>query len=267
MSLNAAVQYFVMNQTSFDTSQFVFLNARFTSVAFVLSTVTGYLSFLFVLTRFMKNASPFKLAGQFYIHNALLCIASLIMLVLIAPIAYQDWAKNGLFHAICDRSMGLNNHLNWLYYLNYLTKFWELGDTIFMALKKKPLPFLHVYHHSATFILTWAQLAGKTAVQWVPITFNLLVHVIMYYYYAEASRGKRFWWKKHLTTLQIIQFIVDLGFIGTAMYYALIVTPSQCQVEPWAGYMGSALIFSYLLLFVRFFVNTYYVKPAGKKSD
>jgi fatty acid elongase 3 len=189
------------------------------------------------------------------------------MFALIGFIAFQDWAKNGLFHAICDRSMGLNNHLNWLYYLNYLTKFWELGDTIFMALKKKPLPFLHVYHHSATFILTWAQLAGKTAVQWVPITFNLLVHVIMYYYYAEASRGKRFWWKKHLTTLQIIQFIVDLGFIGTAMYYALIVTPSQCQVEPWAGYMGSALIFSYLLLFVRFFVNTYYVKPAGKKSD
>ena len=177
--MNSVVNQVVGQISGFDTKTFEMSNAPFTTPVFVVSTVASYLSLLYVIQTAMKNQEkPIQFKSLFYVHNMMLCAASAIMFVLIGSIAFQDWASNGLFHAICDSSMGLNNHLNWLYYLNYLTKFWELADTVFMALKKKPLPFLHVYHHSATFILTWAQLAGKTAVQWVPITFNLLVHVI-----------------------------------------------------------------------------------------
>lgn len=108
--------------------------------------------------------------------------------------------------------------LEYLYYLNYLFKYYELLDTLFLAVKGKPTPFLHVYHHASVMALCFFELEGHAAVQWVPITINLLVHVVMYYYYACASIGIKIWWKKYLTTLQITQFVIDLVAIFYASY-------------------------------------------------
>ena len=119
--------------------------------------------------------------------------------------------QHGLWELLCDsKSRMAHGILVYYYYLNYLLKYVELFDTVLLVIKYKPLEFLHVYHHAATLLLTWTQLLAETAVQWVMIWINLLVHIIMYYYYAQVSRGQKIWWKQYVTTIQIAQFIIDM---------------------------------------------------------
>ncbi|VVC25764.1 ELO family [Cinara cedri] len=96
----------------------------------------------------------------------------------------------------------------------YFSKFTEFMDTIFFVLRKKDrhISTLHVIHHGVMPMSVWF------GVKFTPgghSTFfgllNTFVHIIMYAYYLLAAFGpqvqKYLWWKKYLTTLQMIQFL------------------------------------------------------------
>jgi fatty acid elongase 3 len=177
-----------------------------------LAAISVYYLVVFSGREFMRNREAFKLNTPFIIHNLYLTAISGVLLILFAQQLVPTLWNKGLYDNICGAS-GWTQPLTVLYFLNYLTKYLELLDTVFLVLKKKPLTFLHTYHHGATALLCYSQLIGHTSVSWVPITLNLTVHVVMYWYYFQSARGVRVWWKQYITILQISQFVLDLGMV------------------------------------------------------
>ncbi|WOO85761.1 Putative elongation of fatty acids protein 1 [Vanrija pseudolonga] len=238
----------------------------------VLVAVVTYLAVIFGGRELMRNRQPFKLKFLFQLHNVFLSSGSLLLLALILEQIVPLYWKHGFYWSICNPA-AFTKTLTTYYIINYYFKYIELIDTVFLVLKKKPLAFLHVFHHSATAVLCYTQLEGETSVQWVVIGLNLWVHVIMYYYYYATAGGAKIWWKKYLTTLQITQFVIDLFIV----YYCTtnhfffkwgINLPwvTDCTGGEGAAVFGCGLLTSYLFLFIAFYRNTYKKGAAAKAA-
>lgn len=95
-------------------------------------------------------------------------------------------------------------------YYYFLAKISELLDTVLFVLRKKErqISFLHVYHHTLMVVVTWTALKYEPSVHLlVPGVVNSFIHVLMYIYYglsAFSRMAKYLWWKKYITTLQLV---------------------------------------------------------------
>ncbi|XP_012587813.1 PREDICTED: elongation of very long chain fatty acids protein 4-like isoform X2 [Condylura cristata] len=133
----------------------------------------------------------------------------------------------------------------------------ELLDTVFFVLRKKQeqITFLHVYHHSTMLFNWWAGVKFVPGGQAFFVgMLNALVHVFMYLYYGLACLGPRvrchLWWKRHLTTLQLGQFVA----IAVHSSYNLF---AECPFPD--GFNMAVLLYSLslILLFLNFYYQTY----------
>jgi fatty acid elongase 3 len=113
------------------------LEGSFYSIVLIACVI--YLVVIFGTANYMKAfKQPIPLKAVFMLHNVLLTGASLALLLLFIEQLTPIIARHGLFYAVCNDS-AWTQPMELLYYLNYLVKYWELADTVFLALKKKKL--------------------------------------------------------------------------------------------------------------------------------
>uniref|UniRef100_A0A914D9F7 Elongation of very long chain fatty acids protein n=1 Tax=Acrobeloides nanus TaxID=290746 RepID=A0A914D9F7_9BILA len=91
----------------------------------------------------------------------------------------------------------------------------ELGDTAFIVLRKRPLIFLHWYHHVTVLIYTWHACKDHNASGRWFMWMNFGEHALMYFYYAMSVTNIRF--PKQvailITTLQIFQMVASQSIL------------------------------------------------------
>ncbi|KAM9701289.1 very long chain fatty acid elongase 6-like [Menidia menidia] len=164
--------------------------------------------------------------------------------------------SGGFRESVCDVS----------FYRAPLTKFWayafvlskapELGDTVFVVLRKQRLLCLHWYHHATVLLYSWYSYKDQVAGGGWFMTMNYLVHALMYSYYAARASGRRppRPLAMAVTAAQILQMAMGLAVLALVQAWR---HGPRCPSHAANVLCGSALYLSYLLLFARFFHRQY----------
>ncbi|XP_024902200.1 elongation of very long chain fatty acids protein 1 isoform X2 [Pteropus alecto] len=196
------------------------------------SILLTYVYFVLSLgPRIMANRKPFQLRGFMIVYNFSLVALSLYIVYEMVRVA-------------------------WLF---LFSKFIELMDTVIFILRKKDgqVTFLHVFHHS---VLPWSWWWGVNIAPGGMGSFHAMinssVHVIMYLYYGLSAVGPvaqpYLWWKKHMTAIQLIQFV--LVSLHISQYYFMPSCNYQYPVIIHLIWMYGTIFF---VLFSNFWYHSY----------
>eukprot|EP00668_Euglena_longa_P000236 GGOE01000322.1.p1 GENE.GGOE01000322.1~~GGOE01000322.1.p1 ORF type:complete len:259 (+),score=83.77 GGOE01000322.1:37-813(+) len=170
----------------------------------------GYLLLVFCLDQ-VKPRMELRLLQT--VHNLVLSVGSLVMLLGLMVEMVRRVSHSGTSWIICEStSTTAEGPLFFWSYVYYLSKYYELVDTMLQLAKgsRPPSFFLHVYHHAVVLFMAWGWLEYRMSLQYIGMLWNTFVHVIMYYYYFLRSQGISPWWKRHVTQLQILQFLCSV---------------------------------------------------------
>ena len=66
----------------------------------------------------------------------------------------------------------------------------ELGDTLFIVVRKQKLIFLHYIHPVLALIYPWYSVSQNISLECWFVTVNYVVHSSMYSYYAERRNNE-----------------------------------------------------------------------------
>jgi len=229
----------------------------------------AYVVIIFSLQRYMSNKPRYELRGPLVIWSTTLAIFSIIGAFRTVPEVAYVIRNHGLAYSVCNRSYYYGPTAFWSFAFA-ISKAYELGDTLFIVLRKQPLIFLHWYHHITVMIYCWYSYVDYTGTGRWFMAMNFVVHAFMYTYY--AFRAARIFHIPRfvnisVTCLQIAQMVAGLALVAYA--YRIKSSGSspqdgECQMSYLNMTTCAAMYASYFALFAHYFYVAY-VKKCSRK--
>lgn len=225
-----------------------------------------YLTFIYWGQKWMENRKPFHIRQYFVLWNAFLSVLSFAVCARMLPELIVEVSNGGFFNSLCQ----FENH-------NVATSFWgvffcfskilDFGDTIFLVLCKKPVIFLHWYHHvSVAIYCLFVADSSDPATRWFAV-INSFIHLIMYTYYCLKAMQiyipRKF--AMCITISQITQMILGIYINVSTFFFKY--QGGLCDRPNINIYTALAMYASYLALFGHFFYQSYIMRKPKLKSN
>lgn len=227
-----------------------------------------YMILIFGGQYLMQNRPRYELRGVLSLWNTALATFSIMGACRTVPEFLHILTHHGLYHSVCIPSFieqdKVSGFWTWMFVLSKLP---ELGDTIFIVLRKQPLIFLHWYHHITVLLYSWFSYTEYTAsARWF-IVMNYCVHSVMYSYYALRAMGysppRQI--AMFITSLQLLQMVI--GCAINIWAHQLLQQNAECHISSFNIKLSIAMYFSYFVLFARFFHKAYLASNKRKKTS
>lgn len=250
--------------------------------------VVIYVAVIFGIKAYMKDREFYDMRVPQMYWNTFLAIFSICGAVRMFPFLLTSLYYEGPTATFCTSPVvgygGAGPSGLWTC-LFIFSKVPELCDTVFVVLNKKPLMFLHWYHHITVLLYCWHSYSTRASVGLPFAAINFTVHAFMYTYYAiqnktslDLSKAKRLTpeakakaaakgplrMKKFLSTVAPFITVMQISQMVVGVYVLYVVFPHlnnqttvQCHTSRSSWVWGLIMYMSYFVLFVLFAIEKY----------
>ncbi|KAF7716297.1 Uncharacterized protein PECH_005055 [Penicillium ucsense] len=231
---------------------------------FVLTFTALYVSTVLYLNRVnaYRQFRPWKFSRTPWFkhvvvaHNSLLAIFSgwtfVSLFHIFLPLLRRARAEAGPHYAshlaelLCETDSGAyrvlsfgnslweagGSYVGWWF---YMSKFYEIVDTLIILARGKKSSTLQTYHHAGVIICGWATIIYESPLGAIGVFLNSAIHTLMYMYFTIQTLGIPIpvSFKRNLTKLQLAQFFVGWiwGYTYLFMSYRIPSRPNAGKTE------------------------------------
>ncbi|KAI5166936.1 hypothetical protein NEIRO02_1541 [Nematocida sp. AWRm79] len=202
-----------------------------------------------------------------FAHNMGMSIFSMLVFKKTFEVIYTGFRTLPFEKFIVDPGNQMEKKLSPWIWIFYISKYYEVVDTLILFMSNKESSFLQMYHHAGAIVACWLVSLSESYSGWIWVVLNSFIHSTMYLYYAMTVVGIRAPFKRAITFMQIGQFFVGL-FFGS-IYISRDTTFSSDPTLRF--YQYSAIIFNivYVIILIGLFINferQTYRKISAKKA-
>ncbi|KAJ5527123.1 hypothetical protein N7513_011282 [Penicillium frequentans] len=218
---------------------------------FVLTFILAYVSTVLFLNQY--NASrqyrPWAISKSSFfktfvlLHNVFLSLFSAWVLIGIvhgaiahrprvehsfyaSMVEYMCQTDAGAFQLSTDAKSFIDGGATYFGCLFYLSKYYEVVDTLIILAKGKQSSTLQTYHHAGVILCGWSAVTFESPVGLVGVLLNAAVHTLMTVGIRVSMSIKR-----SLTGIQIAQFLIGMVWSFTYLFMGYTI-PSDAADKP-----------------------------------
>lgn len=219
-----------------------------------------YVAFVFGVPKLLGKPTT-NLKPLLAVWNVLLCSFSIMGASRVVPFLYEQVRDNGFKYTICEKAVDWYAHgpaALWMCLFIY-SKFPELGDTVFLVFRKKPVIFLHWFHHVTVLLYCWHSYHMRIACGLWFAAMNYSVHSVMYFYYFMTNIGYYKLMRPFAPFITLVQILQMVGGVTVLVSVYRMPEGEACHNDKANVRLGLAMYMSYFILFCVLFYHKYFV--------